>query len=45
MSMAMARVVSVPVAAIEHRPAVPVMEPRDYKARRLYIRREVELTK
>ena len=45
LDMAMLHVVSVPMVAIEHRLGVPVMEPRDYKARRLYIWREVELTK
>ena len=34
-----------PMVAVEHRPAVPVMEPRDYKARRSHMRREVELAK
>ena len=29
----------------KHRPAVPVMEPREYTGRRFYIRREVELAK
>ena len=43
--MAQARFVSVPMVAVENRPAVPVMEPRDHKARRLYIRREVEPAK
>ena len=42
---AQARIISVPMVAVEHRPAVPVMELRDYKARRFYIRREVELAK
>ena len=45
LGMAQARIVSVPMVAVENRPAVPVMEPRDYKARRFYIRREVELAK
>ena len=39
----MARIVSVPMVMIEHRLAVPVLEPREYEARRFYIRREVEL--
>ena len=43
--IALARTVSVQMVAVEHRPAVPVMEPRDHKARRFYIRREVELAK
>ena len=42
--MAMALVVSVPLVSVEHTPAVPVMEPRDYKVR-FYIQREVELAK
>ena len=33
------------MVAVENRPAVPVMEPRDYKARPFCIRREVELAK
>ena len=45
LGVAMARVVSVPMFPIEHRLAVPVMEPRDYKARRFHIQREVELAK
>ena len=45
LGMAQAGVVSVPMVAVEHRPAVTVMEPRDYKARRFDIRREVELAK
>ena len=45
LGMAQARIVSVPMVAAENRPAVPVMEPRDYKARRFYIWREVELAK
>ena len=45
LGMAQARIVSVPMVAVENRPAVPVMEPRDYKARRFYIQREVELAK
>ena len=36
---------SVPMVAVENRPAGPFMEPRDYKARRFCIRREVELAK
>ena len=43
--MAHARIVSVPMVAVENRPAIPVMEQRDFKARRFYIRREVELAK
>ena len=45
LGMAQARIVSVPMVAVENRPAVPVMEPRDYNVRRFYIRREVELAK
>ena len=45
LGIAQARIVSVPIVAVENRPAVPVMEPRDYKAHRIYIRREVELAK
>ena len=45
LGMAQARIVSVPMVAVENRPAVPVMAPRDHKARRFYIRREVELSK
>ena len=45
LGVAQARIVSVPIVAVENRPAVPVMEPRDYKARRFYIPREVELAK
>ena len=44
LGMAQARIVSVPMVAVENRRAIPVMEPRDYKARRFYIRREVELS-
>ena len=33
------------MVAVENRLAVPVMEPRDYKARRFHIRRDVELAK
>ena len=36
LGMAQARIVSVPMVAVENRPAVPVMEWRDYKARRFY---------
>ena len=43
--LGMARIVNVPMVPIEHRPAVPVAEPREYRARRFYIRREVELAK
>ena len=43
--MAQARIVSVPMVAVENRPAIPVMEPSDYKACRNDIRREVELAK
>ena len=43
--VSMARTVSVPMVPIEHRPVVPVVEPREYRARRFYIRREVELVK
>ena len=46
LGMAQARIVSVPiVVAVENRPAIPVSDPGDYKARRFYIRREVELAK
>ena len=45
LGMAQARIVSVPMVAVENRPAVPVMEPRDSKARRFYIGRKVELAK
>ena len=45
LGMAMARIVSVPMVSIERRLAVPVMERREYKARRFHIRREVELAK
>ena len=45
LGMAHARIVSGPMVAVENRPSIPVMEPRDYKARRFYIRREVELAK
>ena len=41
LGMAQARIGSVPMVAVENRPAIPVMEPRGYKARR----REVELAK
>ena len=43
--VAMARTVSVPMIPIERRLAVPVMEPREYRSRRSYIRREVEFAK
>ena len=39
----MARIVSVPMVPVEHRPAVPLVEPREYRVRRFYIRREVGL--
>ena len=39
------RFAGVPMVAVENRLAVPVMEPRDYKALRFYIRREVKLAK
>ena len=45
LGMARARIVIVPMVAVENRPAIPVMGPRDFKARRCYIRREVELAK
>ena len=45
LGMAQSRIVSVPTVAVENRPAVPVMEARDFKARLFYIRREVELAK
>ena len=41
--LGMVRIVSLPMVPIEHRPAVPVVEPREYRARRFHIRREVEL--
>ena len=31
LGMAMTRIVSVPMVPVEHRPVVPVMEPREYK--------------
>ena len=37
LGMAQARIVSVPMVAVENRPAVPVMEPRDHKAHRFCI--------
>ena len=37
LGMAQTRIVSVPTVAVGQRWAVPVMEPRDYKARRFYI--------
>ena len=43
--MAQIRIVSAPLVAVEHRLAVPVVEPRDYKARRFHIQRQVELAK
>ena len=43
--VAQSRIVGVPMVALENRPTAPVMEPRGYKARRFYIRREVELAK
>ena len=43
--VSMARFVRVPMVPIEHRPAVPVVEPREHRARRFYIRPEVELVK
>ena len=45
LGMAQARIVSVPMVAVENRLAIPVTDPGDYKARRFYIRREVELAK
>ena len=45
LGMAQARIVSVPMAAVENKPAVPVMELRECKARRFCIRREVVLAK
>ena len=41
--LAQTRIVS--MVAVENRPAIPVMEPRGYKARRFYIGREVQLAK
>ena len=43
--VSMARIVGVPMVPSEHRPVVPVVDPREYRARRFYIRREVELVK
>ena len=43
--LGMARIVSVPMVPIEHLTAVPVVEPRLYRARWICIRREVELMK
>ena len=43
--VSMARIVSVPMVPIEHRPAVPVVEIREYRSRRFYIGREVEPAK
>ena len=37
LGMAMGRIVSVPMVPVEHRLAVPVMEPGKYKARRFYM--------
>ena len=45
LGMAQVRIASVPMAAVENRPAVPVMDPRDYKVRRFCFRRETELEK
>ena len=41
--LGMARIVSFPMVLIEHRPAVPVMEPREYRGRPFNIRRQAEL--
>ena len=38
-------IVSVPMVPTEHRPVVAVVEPREYRSRRFYIRREVGLVK
>ena len=43
--LGMAHIVCVPMVPVEHRPAVPVVEPRDYKASRFDIRRDVEVAK
>ena len=43
--VSMARIVAVPMVPSEHRPVVPVVDPREYRARRFYTRREVELVK
>ena len=43
--VSMARIVGVPMVPSEHRPVVPVVDPREYRVRRFYIRREVELVK
>ena len=43
--VSIARIVSVPMVPIKHRPVVPVVEPREYRARRFYIQREVEVVK
>ena len=45
LGVAQTRIVCVPTVAVENRPAVRVMEPRECKARRFYIRREVGLAK
>ena len=45
LGVAQTRIVRVPLAAVEHRLAVPVMELRDCKARRFYIQRDVGLAK
>ena len=45
LGMAQVRILSVPMVAVENRPPVPVMDPRDYKVRRFFFRREVELSK
>ena len=41
LGVAQTRIVSVPMVAAENKMAVPLMTPRDYKARRFHIRREV----
>ena len=43
LGVAQTRTVSVPMVAVENRPAVPVMEPRDYRVHRFYIRRDRKL--
>ena len=45
LGVAHTRNVSVPMVPTERRPAVPVMEPREHKARRFYIWREVQPAK
>ena len=45
LGMAQVRIVSVPMAAVENRPPVPVTDPRDYEVRRCFFRREAELLK